>query len=291
MRGVNCHDEIPTRQGRAYSEMDFRMLLDEVKALGCNFLRLTHYPPDERLVRMAEQMGLMLWEEIPQWQNIDFTNAATVSLAKQMMAELIRRDKNRCGVILWSVANETPITSRRNEALIDLIAQVRATDPSRLVTMATDKLWYEAASNSVISNDPLCNYLDVVSANKYFGWYAPWEADPETINWNVFPDKPFIYSEFGSESLYGVVGNEDQAWSWSEDHQRKLYEDHVRFFMRIPNLVGTVPWVLFDFRSPYRMNQRFQQEWNRKGLISENGFRKKAWYVMKNYYSTKTDPK
>lgn len=291
LRGVNCHEEIPTRQGRSYSEADALQLLNEVKALNCNYVRFTHYPVDEKLIRLAEKMGLMIWEEIPLWQDIDFANKKTFALAQKMLAEIMHRDQNRCGIVLWSVANETPISVERNEFLSSLIQQVRATDNTRLVTMATDKFWYDEASGQVVTNDSLCQQLDVVSINRYFGWYTPWKTQSTNMKWKIFTDKPLIYDEFGGESLYGVHGDENRASSWSEDYQARIYADHIAMFANIPNLCGTSPWVLFDFKSPYRMNLRFQQEWNRKGLLSENGERKKAWFVMKDYYDKKKNEK
>jgi beta-glucuronidase len=58
-------------------------------------------------------------------------------------------------------------------------------------------------------------------------------------------------------------------------------------FRNIPNLRGTAPWVLFDFRSPFRCHQTYQNGWNRKGLVSDKGQRKMAWRVMKDFYDTK----
>jgi beta-glucuronidase len=93
-----------------------------------------------------------------------------------------------------------------------------------------------------------------------------------------------IISEFGGEALYGVHGDADVAHSWSEDYQESLYRKNYTMFANIPNLVGTTPWVLFDFRSPRRCQQTFQNGWNRKGIISDKGQRKKAWWVVKEFY-------
>lgn len=288
LRGINCHDEIPQRKGRGYSDADARMLLEEVKALGCNFLRLTHYSPSEQMVRMAEKMGLLLWEEIPTWGGkIAFDHPALRGKAETMIREMVRRDKNRCAVIFWSVANETAISPARDETLIYLVGLTRSLDNTRLVTAATDKVIFDPATKTVTADDRLLDVLDVVSVNKYFGWYQRWPAAPSEIRWNVAPDKPFLYSEFGSEAFYGNEGSPNEAHSWGELYQEKMYRDHIEMFASIPNLRGTIPWVLFDFRSPYRMNQRYQEEWNRKGLISDRGFRKRAWYVLREYYDRK----
>ena len=111
---VSFHEEIPQRMGRAYSEADASMLLSEAKALGVNMVRLAHYPQNEYIVRMAERMGIILWQEIPVWQGIDFENAATMEKALRMFSEMLYRDKNRCAVGFLGVANETRPSPARN---------------------------------------------------------------------------------------------------------------------------------------------------------------------------------
>ena len=138
-----------------------------------------------------------------------------------------------------------------------------------------------------LNGDPVPDILDVVGVNKYIGWYNDWPAEPSDVEWFVAADKPLIFSEFGGEALYGNHGNEDAKWSWSEDFQAKLYSDNIKMFENIPNLAGVCPWVLFDFRSPTRFSPQQGLEFNRKGLVSDKGLRKKAWYVMQDYYNSK----
>ncbi len=160
-------------------------------------------------------------------------------------------------------------------------------DDSRLYTAAFDLAAYNPDSRRFEMHDPFIDNLDVVAVNKYMGWYHPWPVKPEDAVWNVASGKPLIISEFGGEALYGVHGNEDVASSWSEDYQAELYKDNLRMFDNIPNLRGVSPWVLFDFRSPFRFHPSNQDGWNRKGLVSDQGERKKAWYIMRDYYMKK----
>jgi beta-glucuronidase len=133
-------------------------------------------------------------------------------------------------------------------------------------------------------DDSFIKELDVVAINKYMGWYHPWPLTPDKAIWDVASDKPLIISEFGAEALYGKTGDADVASSWSEDYQAQLYKDNLEMFKHIPNLRGISPWVLFDFRSPFRFHPNYQDGWNRKGLVSDQGFRKKAWYIVADYY-------
>ena len=284
MRSVSFHEEIPQRRGRAFSEADAHMLLSEAAALGVNMIRLAHYPQNEYIVRLAEQMGIILWQEIPVWQGIDFEDAGTKAKAQRMFVEMLQRDKNRCAVCFWGVANETKPSDARNAFLLSLLEKGRAMDPTRLYVAAFDLVYFNEETGLFEMDDPFADNLDVVAVNKYMGWYHPWPVPPTEAVWNVVPDKPLIISEFGGEALYGQHGDRDVTSSWSEEYQARLYEDNLEMFKHIPNLAGVSPWVLFDFRSPYRFHPVNQEDWNRKGLVSDQGYRKQAWYIMHEFY-------
>ena len=286
LKAISFHEEIPQRKGRAFSEADAHMLLSEAKALGCNMIRLAHYPQNEYTVRLAEEMGFLLWEEIPVWQGIDFENNDTRLKAGNMIKEMVTRDKNRCALSFWGVANETKPSEARNAFLKYLIQCCKAIDTTRLMTAAFDLVRFDKQKQLFVMDDPFIRELDVVAVNKYMGWYHPWPVPPAKAIWEVAKGQPLIISEFGGEALQGQTGNANVASSWSEDYQAKLYRDNLEMFKNIPNLKGTAPWILFDFRSPFRFHPTNQEEWNRKGLISDRGIRKKAWYLMKAYYDS-----
>lgn len=287
LRSISFHEEIPQRMGRAFSPADADMLLSEARALGVNTIRLAHYPQNEYIVRKAEQMGFLLWEEIPVWQSIDFTNDVTMGKARTMFDEMLQRDKNRCAVSMWGVANETRPSEARNAFLTRLVSDGRAKDNTRLYVAAFDIVYYQRDKDLFTMEDSFPEQLDLIGVNKYMGWYAPWPKDPKDCHWQVCPDKPLLITEFGGEALYGQSGDETVASSWSEDYQAKLYRDNIRMFENIPNLCGVSPWILFDFRSPFRFHPTNQDGWNRKGLVSDQGMRKKAWYIMRDYYRSK----
>jgi len=287
LKSISFHEEIPQRKGRAFSQADAVMLLSEAKALGCNMIRLAHYPQNEYIVRTAEKMGFLLWEEIPIWQGIDFENESTKQKAGKMIREMVARDKNRCALAFWGVANETQPSESRNAFIRHLIATCRAMDTTRLITAAFDLVRFDKEKEIFVMDDPFIKELDVVAVNKYLGWYHTWPVSPDRAVWDVAKGQPLIISEFGGEALYGKTGEKDVVSSWSEDYQATLYKNNLEMFKHIPNLRGTSPWVLFDFRSPFRFHPTNQDGWNRKGLVSDQGYRKKAWYLMKEYYENK----
>jgi len=283
LRGVNIHGEIPQRKARACSETDAQVLLNWAKELGCNFVRLVHYPHNEHTLHLADEIGLLVWEEIPVYQGINFADSTTPKKAKQMLQEVINRDKNRCSVILWSVANETQSSRDRDKTLIDLAKEVKLLDPARLVTAAFDNVSYH--ENKVELKDTVMKYMDVIGINEYLGWYKAWPEEPDKVEWISDFNKPMIISEFGGEAMFNNKdGIANTAGSWSEEYMEQIYVKQLKMFDGIPFLQGICPWILADFRSPVRMQSKYQKGWNRKGLLSEQGEKKKAWFIMKAYY-------
>lgn len=284
LRSISFHEEIPQRMGRACTKSDAEVLLSEAKALGVNMVRLAHYQQNEYIVRRAEEMGIMIWQEIPVWQTIDFSNKETLRKAEQMLRETIMRDRNRCADCFWGVANETRPSEARNTFLDKLLEVGRDVDTTRLFVGAFDNVYFQEDTQLFEMNDDFIDRLDMIGVNKYMGWYAAWPLEPSRCIWKVAQKKPLFISEFGGEALYGQSGDETVASSWSEDYQAKLYRDNLIMFENIPNLVGVSPWVLFDFRSPTRFHPQNQEGWNRKGLVSDQGQRKKAWYIVHDFY-------
>ena len=283
-KGVSIHEEMPySASGRAYSEEHARTLLGWAKEMGCNFVRLAHYPHNEHMVRVAEEMGLMVWSEIPVYWTIQFDNPQTYANAESQLVDMITRDKNRANVIIWSVANETPHGVARLEFLKRLIAKTREMDPTRLVSAAMEKDNIDATTVTV--KDELIEYVDLISFNQYVGWYDGTSEKCDRMNWVFDVKKPVFISEFGGGAVYGRHG--DVSERFTEEYQEDLYQRSVNMMDRIEGLAGTTPWILKDFRSPRRQIVGIQDDFNRKGLISDQGGKKKAFYVMKKWYETK----
>jgi beta-glucuronidase len=280
LRGISIHEESPLRGGRAFSPDDARMLLGWAKELGCNFVRLAHYPHNENMVRLADQMGIMVWAEIPVYWTILWDNLETLANARNQLGELITRDRNRASVILWSVANETPVGDARNAFLKTLIDSARVLDPTRLITAANERHYADPSTQVV--DDPLGQYLDVLGCNEYVGWYDGLPEKADGLTWKVTLNKPLVVSEFGADALYGKHGDKGQRWS--EEYQKDVYEHQIAMLKKIPALRGMSPWILTDFRSPRRPLPGIQDFFNRKGLISSRGERKQAFFVLQRFY-------
>lgn len=280
-RGVSIHEEMPYgKSGRAFSEDHSRILLRWAKEMGCNFVRLAHYPHNETMVKTAEEMGLLVWSEIPVYWTIQWDNKDTYLNAEKQLIDMITRDKNRANVVIWSVANETPQSESRLQFLSSLIAKAREIDPTRLVSAAMEKIQIE--ENLLTVRDNLANYVDLVSFNQYVGWYEGNSEKCDKVNWTFDIKKPVFISEFGAGAVYGNHG--DRTERFTEEYMKDMYERSVRMLERIPGLAGTTPWVLKDFRSPRRQMVGIQDDFNRKGLISDQGGKKPGFYIMQEWY-------
>jgi beta-glucuronidase len=282
LKGISIHEEKPNGGGRANSTADAHTLLSWAKELGCNYVRLAHYPHNEYAVREAERMGMLVWSEIPVYWTIAWTNADTYRNAERQLTDMIRRDHNRCNVIIWSIANETPHSDARDQFLSRLSQKARSLDATRLISMAMEVTAANHHKNRL--QDNMNQYVDVISFNQYIGWYRDVNDAPK-MEWEIPYDKPVIISEFGGGAKYGLHGAKNQRWT--EEFQENLYRENCAMLDKIDGLAGTTPWILKDFRSPRRVLNGIQDYYNRKGLFSDDGHKKKAFYVLKEWYQGK----
>lgn len=281
LRGISVHEEYAADGGgRVTTPAGAAQLLDWALDLGCNFVRLAHYPHNEDMVRIAEKKGILVWSEIPVYWTISWDNPETWANAARQLEENILRDRNRASVIIWSVANETPVSKSRTEFLTRLVDHTRSLDGSRMVSAALEK-HYKSDSIAVVE-DPMAEVLDIVAFNQYIGWYDGLPEKCTRVSWEIPYDKPVFISEFGGGAKYGYNGSSDDRWT--EEFQEDLYRKSIPMLESIDGLCGMSPWILVDFRSPRRPLPEIQDEFNRKGLLSEKGEKKRAFVVLQEYY-------
>ncbi len=285
LRGISIHEENPLRGARAFSEADALQALAWAKELGCNYVRLAHYPHNEYMLRLADKMGLLVWEEIPVYWTVDFANASTLKNARQQLSEAISRDRNRAAIIVWSMANETPLSDARNAFLESLMERARALDSTRLLSAALQHHAKEGDALTQVLDDSIGAQLDIIGVNEYIGWYGGLPSDAPRTKWDIGFDKPVVVSEFGAGAVAGRHGSRDERWT--EEYQEYLYQQTLRMLESMPKVRGVSPWILADFRSPKRLLPGVQDGWNRKGLISNGGVKKKAFFTLREFYEKK----
>jgi beta-glucuronidase len=284
LKGISIHEEAAFRNGRIYSEDEDRTLLNWAKELGCNYVRLAHYPHNEQMVRLAEKMGLLVWSEIPVYWTIHWEKDYVYANALNQLDEMIERDQNRANIVIWSIANETPHSSARDKFLSSLAKYAREKDNTRLISMAMER---KDKSKQILSiNDNMSEYVDIVSVNQYVGWYDGTNEKLDRVKWEVDYEKPLMISEFGGEAVYGYHGDANRIWT--EEYQAELYRKTLKMIdERMPYVSGISPWILKDFRSSRRLLPNVQDGFNRKGVISDRGDRKQAFYVLQEWFKKK----
>ncbi|ERJ04896.1 beta-glucuronidase protein [Halorhabdus tiamatea SARL4B] len=278
LRGIALHEE-SAGKGRALDIEDVEERFEWITELGCNYARLAHYPHTEEMARKADEEGILLWEEVPAYWDIEFGDEAVQDLYRQQLRELIQRDWNRASVALWSIANETDHEDEtRNKVLSEMVEYVRGLDDTRLVTAAC---FADETDDGIEIQDPLEADLDVVGINEYYGWYYGENDDMQ--HFQEEPDgTPVLISETGGGAKWGKHGDADERWT--EEFQADIYRGQTAAVADNDQLSGMAPWILFDFRAPYRQNE-YQRGYNRKGVLDQHGRKKQAFHVLRNFYS------
>lgn len=276
LRGISCHEE-SVKNGKALTDSERTENILIAKRLGCNFMRIAHYPHSERMAKLADKLGILLWEEIPVYWAIRFEREATYQDAQNQLRELMKRDWNRASVIIWSVGNENADTDERLSFMRRLAECAHVEGGNRLVSAAC----LVDSERNVIA-DRLIEYLDVIGINEYCGWYTPdFEKLPQLMS-NSSPQKPVIITEFGADALAGHHGTETDKGT--EECQAYVYKRQIKTLREIDYIKGMTPWILYDFRCPRRTSY-IQGYYNRKGLLcADKSYEKMAYGILQAYY-------
>jgi len=152
--------------------------------------------------------------------------------------------------------------------------------------LITAALLVRAEGHTKVVDDPLGKALDVIGVNEYIGWYEQHPESADVTEWRIEYQKPLIVSEFGGDAKAGLHGRENERWT--EEYQANIFKHQLPMLNRIAQMRGMSPWLLMDFRSPNRPLTGIQDEFNRKGLISEKGEKKQAFYVLQKAYKDRT---
>jgi len=288
LRGINRHEMYPGR-GMTLTAAEDRKDLEDIKALGCNFVRLCHYQQHPRVYDLADELGLLLWSEIPAWQSSRLTlsdpEVWRVYGAPQLR-EMILQNRNHPSVIIWSVANEVPSDTTAVRDYIDrATAYVKEIDPSRLVTFASDRHLQDICYGAV----------DVIATNEYFGWYYGKMSDVGPLLDNLhrkWPQKPIVVSEFGAGCALGRKPSAlpARAFDYSEDYQVELLRSHLGQILapeRSGYVAGSTIWVYNDFPDPARIapSQPPGHPFvNLKGLVTQHRQKKRAYAAVQKIY-------
>jgi beta-glucuronidase len=282
LRGVSLHEEqVPF--GRSMPPERRRRDVKDIKALGFNALRSAHYTHDEALLDAADEEGLLVFEEIPVYWDLDYASEKLRRTAAKMTRDMIERDFNHPCVILWSVGNEVPVENHHCDSLMrELMELARALDPTRLASYVSCRFMSDTTRRA----------SDVCCVNCYVGWYY---GDKKTLaplmemTRTTAPDKPWIVTEFGACAKFGFRNAANVKFS--EEFQRDFLAHYIGVLNGMDWISGWFIWIYRDFKSPIRLN-KYQMGFNRKGIVSEVNEKKISAEEMKMIMSAqkKTRP-
>lgn len=274
-KGFGKHEDSVFR-GRGINEAQTLMDFNIMKAMGANSFRTAHYPYAEETMRLADELGLVVIDETPAvgmysinpndpWFTAGKIDERTLAHHKDVMRDLIQRDKNHACVAVWCIANEAGTREEGAEPYFkELIELTREMDPHRPLTVVH-------ASDRHAINCRVSHLVDVVCINRYFGWYQdngrlePVEYQLELDLQHVYEKfgKPVFMTEYGADTIDGFHANTSRAFS--EEYQWDYLEAYSKVFDRLPFLVGEHIWNFADFdtkQAPMRVMG------NRKGVFT-----------------------
>ena len=304
-KGFGKHEDLNI-SGRGLNEAGNVKDFNLIKWIGANSFRTSHYPYSEELMRLADEEGIVVIDEVAavglhaNFQNTyagiksDKSTWEILDTKEQHLkdiSELIARDKNHPCVVMWCVANETALEEKGSydyyKPLIDLVKELdQQKRPVTLVSHIAYPLNTEEAHK-------VCAELDVLCLNRYYGWYwgtGEIEAVEPVISkeiemWWNHHKKPIMFTEYGADTVNGL--KESTPVIFSEDYQAKFYEIHGRAFDKLPFFIGEQVWNFADFATRYDSIMRVGG--NKKGIFTRDRKPKMAAYILKNRWTNIPD--
>ena len=303
LRGTHRHEE-HAGVGAAMSNAQHRQDMELIKGMGANFVRLAHYPQDPEVYKACNELGLLVWDELP-WCRGGIGNQVWENNTKHMLEEIITQNYNHPSIILWSLGNEIywlpdfeggDDTNKINPYLKELNNFAHQLDPYRQTAI---RKYYEGA-----------HIVDVFSPSIWSGWYSgSYKSYQKAVDKYKKEYPRFLHAEYGGSSHLGRhtenpitgegqiqsdgweeaivqtdVANIAQIGDWSENYMVDLFDWHLRISESDSTFVGNIQWAFKDFGTPLRPENAIPYI-NQKGVVSRSGQPKDAYYVFKSYWA------
>lgn len=283
LRGVSRHQD-KYGIGNALTKEDHRQDAEMIRELGANTIRLAHYQHSQAFYDLCDEMGFILWAEIPFISKMNQDPAAHDNCILQMN-ELIVQNCHHTSICMWGISNEITIggsSPKLVENLKDLNELAHKLDPTRLTTMAQ--------VSALPMTDEQNQITDILSYNHYFGWYNGSLEDNE--KWldtfhAMHPERALGISEYGCEGIITYHNDEPKAGDYSEEYQAIYHEHMAKVIEERPWLWATHIWNMFDFGCDAR-NEGGVAGRNNKGLVTlDRKVKKDSYYLYQAYWSKK----
>ncbi|WP_193596587.1 glycoside hydrolase family 2 protein [Microbacterium sp. YJN-G] len=280
LRGVSRHQDFEG-VGNAITEEIKQTDLALIREIGATTVRLAHYQHDQRFFDLCDEVGLVVWAEIPQ---ITVFLPGAVDNARGQLTELIVQNRHHASIVCWGLSNEITLAGAGADVVAahrELNDLAHSLDPTRLTVMANLFL--------LETDHTLVTLPDVMSYNLYFGWYVGESADNDS--WlddfhATFPEIAIGLSEYGADANAQFQSAAPAKGDYTESYQALYHEHMVEMIEARPWLWATHVWNLADFGSAGRDEGGISGR-NQKGLVSfDRSLKKDAFYVYKAAWAT-----
>ncbi len=284
--GYNRHEFHPTT-GSSVSPAQHLIDIHHLKSLGCNFVRGSHYPQDQRFLDLCDELGLVVWEEGLGWgqRERQLTDPHFRSAHLAMLGEMVDASINHPSVVIWGFLNEASTNDESTRPIFEeSVALLRRRDPDRLI----------ACASNCPFDDLFYNQVDLISNNLYPGWYGTGEhPDPLSL---ILPqvqeclahaatfDKPYVISETGAEALPGW--HDPMNGFFTEEYQAEYLRVFCDEVVRNPAIAGLAIWHFSDTRvDRNEQSLRRPRGYNNKGTFDEYRRPKAAGAVVRESFT------
>ena len=309
IRGTQRHED-HAGLGAAMTEDLIRKEMQMIKDVGANFIRLAHYQQSRIVLDLCDELGIMVWEEIP-WCRSGIGNDAWQQQAHRMLRNMIDQHYNHPAVILWGLGNEDDwpgeFPSEDQQAIRAFMSQLNdeahKLDPTRLT--------------SIRRCDFAKDIPDVYSPSIWAGWYrGRYTEYKSSVEEEMQRVNHFIHMEWGGDSharrhsedpdnviaqiatgkgtdergldflRTGGISRASRDGDWSETYICNLFDWHLKEQETMPLLTGSAQWIFKDFSTPERPENPIPKV-NQKGLVERDFTPKEGYYVFQSYWAEK----
>lgn len=302
-KGFGKHEDFPII-GKGMNEAIINYDFNLMKWMGANSMRTSHYPYAEEFMRMADREGIVVIDEVP---GVGLFNRFTVDVSqnenskgntwsivgsfenhKQVIRELLERDKNYACVVMWAVGNE-PAGHQEGarEYFKPLVDLARELDWNKRPVIIPNIV------NATPETDQLADLVDVICLNRYYGWYidhadlnsAKIHLKEEIERWHAaYPDKPIMFTEFGVDTVSGLRSIHDIPYT--EEYQVNFFKANFEVIDDMPYFVGEHVWNFADFETHPNLRRI---DGNKKGVFTRDRKPKMVAHSLKERWSSIPD--
>ena len=284
--GANRHQDV-TGLGNALPNDQHHSDYKTIKEMGANVIRTAHYPQDPEVYKTCDELGLLVWSEVPVINDVTNSEAYHQN-ALQMQREQILQFYNHPSVVIWGYMNEIFIqlifnpketeaeTQDKIQTTVALAKKLemetKRLDPNRLTVMALHE-------NEIYNETGIADIPDVIGWNLYFGWYSPGlDSFGKFLDdqHSRYPNRPLFISEYGPGSDTRLQTNQPKPWDYSEAYQLKLHKSYINQVEERDFVFGMTAWNFADFGSDIRQDSR--PFINQKGLVNMDRSKKDIYY-------------